>query len=410
MKQFFVTIFKTPMLLVFCVIVIVYGFAALATPAEINRYAIVTAIGIDALENEEEKFEVSLLTFVPVANQSFTENYKVVSSKGNSIAEALDYSGLHVGREIGLSHIKTVVLNGNLLDQDVTQFLDYLSRNESLPTSTKLVSTDVSAKDFLKTAKGLDSDSSIKISDLVNFNSHFIYAVDSSFDTFYHGLYGPTKVSLIPCLSVEEMDEGLSVAVTDAPSGSGSSGGSEQQSKDILNNGDTYVLKDGKLVLKIDGNDLSNINYFLNDSRSGTIEIDNFSDENFTDANLVFEILSKETKNKVVFENDIPVFCVNTNISLNLTEVQSQQSRVENNVEFFKITDTALREIEKSVKKSMTDALTLMRENQVDIVDFYTKIANAHPFKFKNFLQKLEDPEDYLNHIVFKVSVNVLSK
>ena len=73
MRDMLKTALKTPMFLVLLVILCVYGFSALGKPAEINTYAVVTSIGIDKIDEEDLNYEISLLTFIPIADQSFTE-------------------------------------------------------------------------------------------------------------------------------------------------------------------------------------------------------------------------------------------------------------------------------------------------------------------------------------------------
>ena len=132
MKDMLKTALKTPMFLILLVILSVYGFSALGKPAEINTYAVVTSIGIDKIDEGDLNYEISLLTFIPIAEQSFTETYKVVSSKGRSVSEAMDFAGLHIGRQVGLSHVKLVVLNKELIDDDISNYLDYLSRSKNM--------------------------------------------------------------------------------------------------------------------------------------------------------------------------------------------------------------------------------------------------------------------------------------
>ena len=186
MKDFFKRVLKTPMALVFVFILLFYGVGAIASPAEINRFAIVTAIGIDPVNGGDE-VELSLLTFTPVAQQTFTENYNVVISKGRSVSEALDFAGLHIGRQVGLSHVRNVILNQELLQEDVTKYLDYLSRSKTFELSANLIVTDSKASDFLQAVKSLDSESSIKIGELMTYNKDYIYATDATFESFFKG-------------------------------------------------------------------------------------------------------------------------------------------------------------------------------------------------------------------------------
>ena len=92
MRKFIMKLWKTPMAVIFLVITIFYGFSALGKPTEINRFAVVTAIGIDEFADGENEFELSFLTFIPIAEQTFTETYKVITAKGRSFVEAIDYA------------------------------------------------------------------------------------------------------------------------------------------------------------------------------------------------------------------------------------------------------------------------------------------------------------------------------
>ena len=413
MRDMLKTALKTPMFLVLLVILCVYGFSALGKPAEINTYAVVTSIGIDKIDEEDLNYEISLLTFIPIAEQSFTETYKVVSSKGRSVSEAMDFAGLHIGRQVGLSHVKLVVLNKELIDDDISNYLDYLSRSKNMSSSTRIVISDSSAKDFLNAAQELDSESSIKVSELINFNSEYIYASNSSFETFFKGMFGPTKVSLVPFLKLEnENDDGISVfAENDAQSGdgngenTGSGVETSKQKNTIINNGDTIIFKDGKKKAVIDGRQAKAINLIRGDFKTGSIEVKDFSNEDFEHVNLIFEIY-----NKVVFENGVPIFHINMDLTLSLSEIQNPNGMIEKNVEFFAVSQKETDAVAKKVNTSMAEALQIMRDNQVDIINFYTYMHNSNKKQFNKFLKSLDDKDNYLSNMVFKSSVKVYSK
>lgn len=415
MRFYLKSFVKNPMLLVFVFICLFYALPSLGQQSEISRYAIVTAVGIDKVEEEgnENNFEISLLTFIPIADQTFKENYKVISAQGRNISEAIDYAGLHIGREIGLSHVKLVVLNIDLLQTDVTNYLDYLSRSETIAPSTKLIATDASAKEFLNAAEKLDSQSSIKVSDLIIFNDDYVYASDSSFENFYKGRLGPTKVSLVPYLKLDEGDsKGIQVMFTDNQQSASKDSTSKQGEgeKEISNNGETIVLKNASQKLILDGRDVKKINLIKGNFRTGSIEVFGVDYADFKNADLTFEILDKNIKYKVLFQNGYPIICIDSKISLTLSEVSLHGEVVEENVEYFSFSESVKDEIEKKIRSSMMDAIEIMRENQVDIVDFYTQMFNADKRAFLKFLDSLEDKEDYLNHVIFKVGINIVTK
>lgn len=416
MKHFFLKVWKTPMFLIFILISVFFGLPALGKPTEIDRFAVVTAIGIDRAQEEEYNYELSFLTFIPIAEQNFTETYKVISAKGKSFAEALDYAGLYIGREVGLSHLRTVVLNQELFDDDVSNVLDYLTRDKEVPSSTKLIATDSSAKDFLNAVQMLDSESSIKVSEIVTSNQRYLYATDSTLESFFKGYFSPTGACVISVFSLQENDEqGLSVSNTQSQNSTGgSSGGQEGEgenaSKQIVNSGETLIMKKGYLQRSISGQEIAKLNYFRGNFNTGAITIDNFTENDFKNASLTFNIFDKKIKSKVKFENGIPVVYTDIKFTVVLSEVSQEEGMFDENVDLYIITKKAANEIEKKIKSDMAEGVAIMRETKTDVADFYTKMHNTGKKSFKRFLDSLDDKDDYLEHILFKTRVRVYSR
>ena len=415
MKHFFKKIWQTPMFLIFVLIGLFYGIPSLGNPAEINRFAIVTAVGIDKTEQENFDYEVSLLTFVPVPEQTFTEFYKVISASGNSIEEALDYAGLYTGRQVGLSHIKTIVLSEDLFDEDVTKVLDYLMRDKEVSSSTKLIAVNGKAKDFLNSVKDLDGQSSYSVSEIVAYNEHYIYATGCSLESFFKGYFSPTKTSVMPVFSLQSSDdEGISTesGSDGGDTSSGDSGGKngEKGGKQIVNNGDAIVFKNGEKQKDISGDDIVKINYFRGEFKTGGITIEDFKGDPFGKASLSFDISGKKLRNKVVFENGIPTIYTDIKFTVTLSEVKQEDEQFNKDVDLYNVTKNETSQIEKKIKMEMAEALEIMRESKTDVANFYTLMYNADKKNFKRFLDSLDDKEDYLRYTLFKTSVRVHSK
>lgn len=408
MKKYLSQLFKTPMLLVFLIICLIFAIPAVGQTAEINRYSIATVLGID-FDDETDEVLVSLLTFTPVAEQTFTENYKVVTAKGRSVSEALDFAGLNIGREIGLSHTKLVVLNKGLLDKDVSLYLDYLARNKFLGSETRLVVAESSTKDVLEAVQKLDSESSIKLSEVLSFNEDYIYASEASFQSFFKGMFGPTKVSLVPMISLRGENEGLAVS-GEATSSEDSNTDPNEGTKEIENNGKTVVFKDGKLNTILEGLDIKKINLINGNFSTGSVVLEHFSDENFDDAKLTFEILDKDIRSKVIFQNNIPIILMNGNCTVSLSEVQTKDGVVKKNVEFTGISDSVKNALEIKFKELISQGIEIMRDHKIDVIDFYTLMSNSNHKAFEKFLSTLEDKDDYLNSIVFKIGANIFTR
>ena len=86
MKKLIKSYIKNPMLFVFLIILIFFTPMAIYSPGENKIKGVVTAIGID---KSDEEYEVSLLTFIPTANQSYKQKNTVVSGKGVSVTQAV---------------------------------------------------------------------------------------------------------------------------------------------------------------------------------------------------------------------------------------------------------------------------------------------------------------------------------
>ena len=231
-------------------------------------------------------------------------------------------------------------------------------------------------------------------------------------------MFGPTKVSLVPFLTINDTEGGISVASGGEQSGGqeSSNGGGQNssttsgQNEEIVNSGDTLIFKDGKLKTMLTGFDMKKINLVRGDYTTGSIEVKDYTDKIFDHANLIFEIFDKSVQYKVKYENGNPIFYINAQMTLALSEVENGDGMVEKNVEFFVVDQKCINALENKIRRSVADAIGIMRDNQTDIVDFYTFMHNSDKKAFNNFLDSLEDREDYLNRIVFKIGVDILSK
>ena len=409
LKNYLSYAFRVPMFILLLFIVIVYGLPALGKDAEVDEFAIVTAIGLD--KGTDDEVDVSLLTFVPVAQQNFAEKYKVVKASGSSVLEAIDYAGLYLGREVGLNHVKTVVINEEYFTENASVEMDYLTRNKSLALSTSVICTDAKASDFLETVQKMDTESSIKVDDIIDFNNKFIYSTESTFETFYKGLYSKTKSSLVSFISLsEDIDEGVTVSASgEASGGSGdtATNNGEETQKTILNDGKSILCKAASKVALLDN--MQKLNLATGSFKSGTIVIDDFSDDVFHNARLTFDIQNIDIKRKAQFINGHPIVNMSIKLYVKLLEAKEEDLEIKENIDIKNISKEAIDALESKVKLSISDAINILKENKCDILKVYTLLNNSHPNETKKFMSRLENEQDFLNHVVFKVSPQIYS-
>ncbi len=200
MKKQIKKLFQNPMILVFIIILIFFTPQSLYSPGQNREVGVVVGIGID---RQADEFEVSLLTFIPTAQQSYEQMNSVISGKGETVAKALYNAQIAMGRKVGLSHAKTTVVNQELLKEDVAEYIDYLSRVASLSENTVFICTDTSAKELLQASISLESTVGMQLEQIIGYNAKNLYVTDTSLEAFYKGYYSNAKSSLIGFISVE---------------------------------------------------------------------------------------------------------------------------------------------------------------------------------------------------------------
>lgn len=407
--------FKMPMVIVFIFILIFFTPLAIYSPGENRNRGVVTAIGID---KADEQYEISLLTFIPTANQTYKEQNAVISGKGQSVAEAIYNAQIAMGRTIGLAHAKTTVVNEELLNEDISVVVNYLSRVASLPENTVFVCTNKTAKEMLESSQELTSHLGLKLEQVIGYNAKHLYVTDTSLEAFYKGYYSKTKASLIGYLTLEEATEQgkekSSVSGMNEPSqGGGQSesqgggqGGSGGEKKHILNQGQAVLLKDGKKVALLSIEELNGINLLNTKSKDQIISIDNV-EHNGNKLSMQYKIKNKKTLITTEFENGYPIYVAQLILGVELVEVSGMDDSLKINTEFSEVTDEVARKIEEEIKKQYTASIKILRENNADVIGVTKKFFIEHRKEFTKFVEQLDGIDDFLNYVTFKLNTIV---
>ena len=442
MKKIVTSIKRTPMLLALVLIALWFFPSAIVAPSESAVNAIVTAVGLD---KNEQDYEVTLMTFLSHPNQSYSEQYEVISCSAPSISEAFTNASLQIGKNISLFHTHTAIVSERLLEEDIASALDYLGRVASLPQSCVLISTNVTSKQFLEFVQELDKESDINLEELLFYTSNYVLWKYTTINSFYEGYYSPVKASILGHLTITQGDvNGIPIKNTEnvvglGSSSGGSSGGSEsskssgsQQSESpnqtngaqqsggesqsssssnqlqIVNDGSCLLIKNGKMQAHMTKEQLRGLNW-LNSSTSGAvITLENVSDENFDEARLIYKVQREQVLDKVEFENGVPVYTANIKLFISLMEANGSKEELTESREVAYISDEVRELIEKQVKTEINSSLEFLSTQNCDTLDMYEKFYENCRAQTKNFLQTHSlQPEEFLKNVVFKVIVSL---
>lgn len=442
MKKIVTSIKRTPMLLALVLIALWFFPSAIVAPSESAVNAIVTAVGLD---KNEQNYEVTLMTFLSHPNQSYSEQYEVISCSAPSISEAFTNASLQIGKNISLFHTHTAIVSERLLEEDIASALDYLGRVASLPQSCVLISTNVTSKQFLEFVQELDKESDINLEELLFYTSNYVLWKYTTINSFYEGYYSPVKASILGHLTITQGDvNGIPIKNTEnvvglGSSSGGSSGGSEsskssgsQQSESpnqtngaqqsggesqsssssnqlqIVNDGSCLLIKNGKMQAHMTKEQLRGLNW-LNSSTSGAvITLENFSDQTFDEARLIYKVQREQVLDKVEFENGVPVYTANIKLFISLMEANGSKEELTESREVAYISDEVRELIEKQVKTEINSSLEFLSTQNCDTLDMFEKFYENCRAQTKNYLQTHSlQPEDFLKNVVFKVIVSL---
>ena len=407
-------IINRPILLLIFILVVIVVPVANTKPPQSATHTFVRTIGIDKVADD---YEVSMITFTPASTQSFAESYMLTTAKGKSVTQALDTAGDYLGKQIALAHLDNIII-GNSAAENLMESINLLARQHVVNNSTNIICTNIDAKKFLEETLTLEGQSSSNESSIVEHNTDFVNGFDSNIETVLQSAYAPHRTTLISVLKLS--DEGVDLSGESQTNSSGaesSSGGGSQSSsqggeekKKMENDGSVAVVIKGKKVGELTGDDTKNLSYINNKSNWGKILLDNYSDENLQEANVVLNCIDNKVKKKVHFDENVPVLQLDIDLKLEILEINQK----ENTGNLYQPKNMFLNEkMKKTIKEKIkTDFYTSyekLKALNADPYKFYEIFDKNEHNKFKNFLQSLDNPELYLEKIKVVLNVNCSS-
>lgn len=411
---------KNPMLIVLVIILIFYTPQAIYSAGESRNRGVVTAIGVDKIDDE---YEVSLLTFIPNVNQSFKEVSSVISGKGITLADALFNAQTAMGRRFGLAHAKTTVVSESLMKEDISKHIDYLSRVSSLPENTVIVCTDKTAKELLEVSYSLESTVGLQLEQIIGYNDKNLYVTDTSLESFYKGYYSDVRASIIGFMTVVDGQMGKRQSNTEpteqtggdqvdtsGSKGTGDTGGEKgsKEDKHIVNQGDAVLVKDGKFAKRLNLEELDGINLLNKDSVRQNILIENVLQQGRL-VDMVYKIKNKDIKIISKFENGYPVFDAHIILGMELVEINGNHKDLKVNTEFSHINREIKEKLNNKIKSQFTNAIKVLRENEADVIGLTEQFYRSNRKEYLKFIKKLDDHDSFINYVNFKLNLSIIS-
>jgi len=396
-------IFRNGSMFIVLIIAVFFMPFNLATDAESERYAIVASIGIDKIN---EGYEITLMSFIPTPGQEFVESYNIVSTKGETVSEALIKAELQLGKSVKLYHTEAVVLGDSVINDDISSAIDYFVREESLSSSCILIGTNDSAKNLLTLVNEKEGNSGNKLTQLIMYNSNNVYSKEASIENFFAGNFSPIRNAFIAYLSLEESDD--DAVLLSNENGEKKEDSEKKINKKLKNPGGVILFKDGRKVEILEEEILHGLNYIFGHEEDQNIVIEDVTTDDMKNAKAVFYIDNKKVSISTKIENNIPVFSVSMMLLLSRIEIIGEKENQSYNISYSNITEEVKNKIEMEIKKGFAKSINKMREVKCDLGNIYRIFYQNNRKEFKKYLNSLKNIDDFLENMVFEINVSVI--
>ena len=432
-------------LIVLLVLILAFP-ASMSTQARLNMRVIITGLAID---KTDEGYEVTaqIVKPSPSSESSGTgASINFISDKGETIVSALSKLSYKSGKVAGFSHTNFILLGKELINENVSQILDYFLRDTIIKDSVLLLVAKDSAKEEIKKTKDVELSVGLGLQKVFVYKEKESDGTMTSLLNFVNSSYGHSKTALTSILSFTDESgqsgesaaqsqtkqspgEGSAEQGTSSGSESGSSGaeggsvsgseqsssksgeqqsssessGSEQKSQYFEAITPLACFVSGKLVGMLESKEeVLGYMYASNKCQAEDISLENISFGKLTNAKVGIDVKNKTNKKKIRFEGETPCLDIYVNITnASIKEIQSE--------EFVKNpTNEEFEFIKKNIKEKISETIALTFEKSKQLgADVFGAFDIANKFHYKTIKNKFQTMEEFINELKLNVIVNI---
>ncbi len=397
-------------LIVLLFLLILFLPTSIIQDAESEVGVVVTAVGIDELDNNE--VEVSIQMLVPTPSPQYSQQLSVVSTKAKTIGAGMADLSLRLGKIISFPHCKVIIFNEKLAQNGLADDLDYLIRNRSNGDDIVLIGVKDSSKELLNSISDIDNSLYFGLSNSGSYNERYIDGTQLNLGNFYKKYLTEDSSLIIGSVSLEPAKDVGMIAIPSGEGGDAEGGGSGsggQEKKTVVNKGESMLFKQGKMVRALNSDETRGYNWFYENAKQGFLTIDNVTDELYNNASVGLSIIHKKMKVKTYFEEDTPVYHLILDLSVKIIEVEEgkKESKLYNEAQDF-LTTTLKEKIIAFINNDINNIVKIAKENNADVMLAGKTIDKYHHTKFGKYKEANKD--NVLNGIKFKTTINVTER
>jgi len=396
-------------------LVAIFAFpSSLSTQARLNMRAIVTGLAIDKVDDKYEVTAQIVKTSPSTESGGEKATVNFVSDNDETVIGAISKLSYKTGKTSAFSHTNFIIIGKDVLEEDLTQTLDYFMRDNITNDSMLLLVAEEKASNEIKKTKDVELSIAIGLQKVFMYREKGGDGVMNSVLEFMKDSKESSGTSVVSLLALEKNDEQSEDNPTGggSSSSSGSSGESGTEDGGEQGGGSKYqyfkaqtelgCFVDGRYVGKLEKDEV--LGYMLANKKATIDDVyaEDFDKSVFNAKRVGAKIKDKTNKLKIRYENNIP--CLDLVVKIKNSAIYEIQSE-----EFIDApTDAEFSEIKNGLKKKIAENVSKCfeksKELKADIWGAYL-LAQKHHYKQTNMYYK--NREDFLSNLKLNVIVEI---
>ncbi len=317
---------------------------------DIEKMAIITAIGIDM---EEGDYSITAQIAVPEEDSSSTEKRKThLEGKGVTVGDAIKSISDISGWYPQLVFCNLIVVGKDFQDKNVLTVLDFFAKTLRVQDSALVVFTqDTTARELISESSPMDNISSFAIQKILHKKEGFNKDVaEINIKDFCAGYYSRTSSSYMPIIKTIKQDNssnsgGGSGGETNNPNNAGSSGSSgsssgssgsssgssgktpESGGNSLFDAKNTALFKNGRLVGTLNENETAMFKLLSENIVESTITVEGVSEGVYEKCNYLVTVVNNDKKLKLDADENGVTLNLKVNIFCKISDQNSEKSQ-----------------------------------------------------------------------------------
>ncbi|MBQ7917456.1 MAG: hypothetical protein IJ310_01415 [Clostridia bacterium] len=396
-------------------LVAIFAFpSSLSTQARLNMRAIVTGLAIDKVDDKYEVTAQIVKTSPSTESGGEKATVNFVSDNDETVIGAISKLSYKTGKTSAFSHTNFIIIGKDVLEEDLTQTLDYFMRDNITNDSMLLLVAEEKASDEIKKTKDVELSIAIGLQKVFMYREKEGDGVMNSILEFMKDSKESSGTSVVSLLALEKNDEQSedNPAGSGSSSSSGSSGESGTEDGGEQGGGSKYqyfkaqtelgCFVDGRYVGKLEKDEV--LGYMLANKKATIDDVyaEDFDKSVFNAKRVGVKIKDKTNKLKIRYENNIP--CLDLVVKIKNSAIYEIQSE-----EFIDApTDAEFSEIKNGLKKKIAQNISKCFEKSKELkADIWGAYLLAQKHHYKQTKMYYKNREDFLSNLKLNVIVEI---